>query len=88
MAEPIRHAALLAAAVRCMGGNVDDAGCLFMRCVQSPGATQILLANIIVTFLAQKIKPNPKNNRRYALSSDLESDFWKLRFCWDRENRH
>ena len=51
---------------------------LLVRCVHSPGATRVLLANkIIVPFQTQETKPNPKKNEDMGTFVR----FWSLFFC-------
>ena len=68
---------------------VGEADFLLMRCVQSPGTIQVLLANkISVRFQTQKTKPNPRKNGRYGhFRPFLGPNFGKMIILGDRGNR-
>ena len=81
----MRAGLLLAASVCCAYiYDVGDTGFLLVRCVHSPGATRVLLANtIIVPFLTQETEPNPNKKPPRDLGTFvrfLEPNFFMLSF--------
>ena len=80
----MQAALLLATAIRyAYTRDVDDAGLLFMRCVHSPGATRVLLANVIVVHSNPRNQTQPKCFRRYGRSHPiLDAVLCKLVFFW------